>query len=119
MKIDRSVLAPFDFEGLEIVDYTAGKELSSSIAEISVPSGVRHRTAWSKRSDKYYLVLDGALEFTLRGERFDLERRDCVVVPQGTRFSYRNVSGSDVRLLLVHTPSFDLEAEVFDDDGDR
>jgi mannose-6-phosphate isomerase-like protein (cupin superfamily) len=119
MKIDRSVLAPFDFEGLEIVDYTTGMDLSSSIAEITVPPGVRHRTAWSKRSDKYYLVLEGALDFTLGHQSFEIERGDCVVVPQGTRFSYRNASESDVRLLLIHTPSFDLEAEVFEDDGDR
>ena len=37
MKIRRSELVSFDFEGLRIADYTAGKDVSSSVAEISVP----------------------------------------------------------------------------------
>jgi len=117
MKIRRSELEPFDFEGLRIADYTAGKDVSSSVAEISVPPGVRHRTAWSKRSDKYYLMLEGSLDFVVDGEPLTLEAGDCCVIPRGTRFSYRNGSQQTARVLLVHTPSFDLDAEVFEDDA--
>jgi mannose-6-phosphate isomerase-like protein (cupin superfamily) len=117
VKIERRVLEPFDFEGLRITDYTAGRGLSSSLAEISVPPGVRHRTAWSKRSDKYYLVLEGSLDFIVAGEPVQLDSGDCCVIRQGTRFSYRNASDETARLLLVHTPSFELDAEVSEDDG--
>ena len=58
---------PFDFEGLEIRDYTADRDCSSSVAEICVPGGARHGRAWSKRSDKYYFGLQGKLSFTLTG----------------------------------------------------
>lgn len=118
MKIERSALEAFDFEGLQITDYTAGMGLSSSLAEITVPPGVRHRTAWSKRSDKYYLVLEGRLDFAVAGEPVQLDTGDCCTITQGTRFSYRNASDETARLLLVHTPSFDLDAEVFEDDAE-
>jgi hypothetical protein len=49
MKIERDSLKPIDFEGLEIRDYTAGTDVSSSVAETTVPAGVGHRLAWSKR----------------------------------------------------------------------
>ena len=54
MKIERESLKAIEFDGLEIRDYTAGRDVSSSMAEITVPAGARHKRAWSKRSDKYY-----------------------------------------------------------------
>ncbi|HQN96363.1 MAG TPA: cupin domain-containing protein [Thermoanaerobaculales bacterium] len=116
MKIERDALRPFDFEGLEIRDYTAGMGVSSSIAEITVPAGASHRRAWSKRSDKYYFMLEGSLSFTLGAETLDLTAGDCCIVRKGERFSYRNPTGERARVLLVHTPSFDLAAEAFEDE---
>ena len=57
MIIRHDAVDPIEFDGLEIVDYTAGQEHSSSLAEIAVPAGVRHRLSWSNRSDKYYYVV--------------------------------------------------------------
>jgi mannose-6-phosphate isomerase-like protein (cupin superfamily) len=115
MKIDRSTLCPFDFEGLGIVDYTAGRDLSSSIAEIIVPPGVRHRRAWSNRSDKYYIVLEGQLTFEVGDETLELETGDCCIVRQDTHFSYRNTSTATARTLIMHTPRYDDEAERFEE----
>ena len=116
MKVERDSLEPIDFEGLEIRDYTAGVEVSSSVAEITVPAGARHRLAWSKRSDKYYYMLEGSLSFTVGGKTLDLTVGDCCIVRKGVRFSYRNPNGELARVLLVHTPSFDLAEEVFEDE---
>ena len=44
-----------------------------------------------------------------------LSAKDFVFVEQGKRFAYRNDSSSPATLVLVHTPSFDLESEVFTD----
>jgi mannose-6-phosphate isomerase-like protein (cupin superfamily) len=107
-------LAPFDFEGLSIIEYTRGLENpSSSFAVIEVPAGVRHREARSHRCDKLYYLLAGTIEFSLDGERFVLNERDVCIVPRGHRFAYRNGSPEAARLILVHTPKFDLEAEEF------
>lgn len=116
MRIERDSLRPFDFEGLEIRDYTAGADVSSSVAEITVPAGTRHRLAWSKRSDKYYYLLEGRLSFTLGAETLDLAVGDCCIVRRGERFSYRNPASEPAKVLLVHTPRFDLAAEVFEEE---
>ena len=114
MKIQRSALKSFDFEGLGIVDYTEGMDVSSSVAEIIVPPGVRHRRAWSKRSDKYYVVLEGRLTFDVADDTLELEIGDCCIVRRGNRFSYRNDSDGTARMLLMHTPRFEPAAEVFE-----
>jgi mannose-6-phosphate isomerase-like protein (cupin superfamily) len=108
-------VAPIDFDGLAIRDYTAGQGTSSSFAVISVPSGGVHATAWSRRSDKYYYVVSGTVEFVEQGEAHELSAGDFCLVPRGERFSYRNSSEAPATLCLFHTPSFDLGQEVFED----
>jgi mannose-6-phosphate isomerase-like protein (cupin superfamily) len=116
MKIERDALEPIDFEGLEIRDYTAGTEVSSSVAEITVPAGARHRLAWSNRSDKYYYMIEGSLSFVLGVTTIELNVGDCCIIRKGDRFSYSNPTGERATVLLVHTPSFDLAEEVFEDE---
>ncbi|MFC2144104.1 cupin domain-containing protein [Acidobacteriota bacterium] len=115
MKIELESVAPFDFNGLEIRDYTADRLGSSSFAEITVPAGVRHRRAWSRRSDKYYFGLQGRLQFMVDDRAVDLAAGDLLVIRQGERFSYENRTEEVAKLLLVHTPSFDLSQEVFEE----
>jgi mannose-6-phosphate isomerase-like protein (cupin superfamily) len=113
MIVRRSTLQPIDFGGLQIFDYTAGAQLGSSLAVIDVPPGATHAESWSRRSDKYYLVVAGQLDFTLEGERLALGPGDFCLVAQGRRFAYANRGATPARLVLVHTPSFELESEVF------
>lgn len=113
MIVRRESVAPIDFGGLRIFDYTAGHALSSSLAVIEVPPGAHHAEAWSERSDKYYLVIDGALRFVLERDEADLAAGDFCLVRRGQRFSYSNAGSTTVRLLLAHTPSFDLRSEKF------
>ena len=111
MLIRGDALSPIDFGALLIFDYTAGYELGSSLAVIEVPPGVHHAEAWSERSDKYYLVIGGTIHFVLDGEQSDLATGDFCLVRRGRRFSYFNEGPAAARLVLVHTPSFDLQAE--------
>ncbi|SEM22685.1 hypothetical protein SAMN04489760_10745 [Syntrophus gentianae] len=53
MKIAKNSIVPFDFEGLQIIDYTSKTNRSSSIAEIMVLPGASHPKAYSNRSVKY------------------------------------------------------------------
>jgi mannose-6-phosphate isomerase-like protein (cupin superfamily) len=113
MIVRRRSLQPIDFDGLSIFDYTTDLERGSSLAVIEIPPGATHAEAWSRRSDKYYLVVDGQLEFSLQGEQFPLGPGDFCLVEQGKRFSYANQGASPAQLVLVHTPSFELESKVF------
>ena len=80
---------------------------------IEVPAGVKHREAWSKRSDKYYYIVSGQLCFALDGVKYLLSKGSFCRVAQGQKFSYYNQSAESVQLILVHVPSFDLESEMF------
>jgi mannose-6-phosphate isomerase-like protein (cupin superfamily) len=103
----------FDFDGLEIRDYTAGRSGEASLAEVRVAPGACHRRAFSRRSAKLYVLVEGELSITI-GDRADVLRNgDAAVVAVGTEFSYANETEADARLLLVHTPAFALEDEVF------
>ena len=114
MIVRKSDAVAINFEGLRIFDFTGGQQgLSSSLALIDVPAGCDHAQAWSKRSDKYYLVVNGTIRFVLENKVFDLNAGDFCLVRQGEKFSYSNMQNSDAQLVLVHTPSFDLESEVF------
>ena len=115
MKIERESVQPFDFDGLEIRDYTADLKESASWAEISVPAGVRHKRAWSRRSDKYYYVLVGRLRFTIDDRVVELAAGDLCIIRKGGQFSYENTTAEISRILLIHTPSFDLDEEVFEE----
>lgn len=114
MIVRRKALEPIAFDGLRIFDYTAGAKSDSSMAVIEVPSGAIHRESWSRRSGKYYLVVSGQIQFILDGDEFPLASGDFCFVEQGKRFSYRNDEPSTATLVLVHTPSFDIESEVFE-----
>jgi len=115
MFIKRDKVEPVDFNGIKVIDYTSGQDNSSSFAEITLPSGVRHNPSWSNRSDKYYYVIEGIVDFTI-GEKHDkLSSGDACIIPKGVRFSYSNDGPGDAKLILVHTPSFKLEFEEFEE----
>lgn len=113
MFVSRSQMSPVDFDGLRIFDYTAGQSLDASVATIEVAPGARHAEAWSRRSDKYYVVCSGEVRFVLDGEPHTMKAGDFCYVKKGRRFSYSNESAETATLILAHTPRFDLREEVF------
>ncbi len=104
---------PIDFGGMTILDYTANRDSSSSLAVITVPPGGSHAEAWSKRSDKYYYVANGTIDFAVNGEPQTLSAGDFCLIEVGEHFSYRNSTDTQAVLHLFHTPSFDLNEEMF------
>jgi mannose-6-phosphate isomerase-like protein (cupin superfamily) len=101
----------FEWYGLAISDHTAGLELSSSVVTIDVPPGARHPRAWSDRSDKYYVIMEGRVRFQVGGESSDLGPADVCIVGRGEIFEYANRTRRPARLTLVHTPPFAPDAE--------
>lgn len=115
MKISKDSINPIDFEGLAIIDYTAGRDLSSSVAEITIAPSIKHRKSYSTRSDKYYYLVSGQVQFNVDGKLYDLFPGDVCLIFNGQKFFYQNNSGEPAKLILVHTPSFNLDSEVFEE----
>jgi mannose-6-phosphate isomerase-like protein (cupin superfamily) len=113
MIIRKDSLKPIDFFGLKIYDFTAGFESRSSFAIVQVLPHSKHKEAWSTRSDKFYYVLNGEIQFILENKEFILSKDDFLVVLKGQHFSYKNVQKSGATLILIHTPSFDIKFERF------
>lgn len=114
MLIRRKEIKPIEFDELKIIDYTAGQDTISSFAEITVPAGIGHRLSWSNRSDKHYYIIKGNVTFTVNGESYDHFPGDVCIIPKGSRFRYSNTGSEEVKLILIHTPNFKLECEVFE-----
>ena len=104
---------PFDFGGLKIRELTPGDLSGASIAEIAVAPGCSHQRARSNKSDKIYFCLQGAVSFRVEGQAVVLDNRDLLLIPKNEWFDYRNDQEETARLLLIHIPSFEIEAEAF------
>ncbi len=111
--VRRAQVEPSAFGNLQIWDYKPGSELSASVALVQARPGAAHGRVRSGRSDKYYYVLNGLVEFEVGRISFWLTQGDLLCIPKGEWFDYRN-SGSDVAtLLLFHTPPYRLADEQF------
>jgi mannose-6-phosphate isomerase-like protein (cupin superfamily) len=114
MIIKENKVEQFDFDGLKITDYTAKLDENSSFATISVLPQISHKLSWSKRSDKYYYIMAGKITFIMNGKEYVLGNGDLCVIKKGEKFRYKNDSNEIVKMILVHTPNFKLDQEVFE-----
>jgi mannose-6-phosphate isomerase-like protein (cupin superfamily) len=114
MVIRKNDVCPINFNGLNISDYTANAKLISSFAIIDVPPEFSHQLSWSKRSEKYYYIISGKIEFVVDNKPFILEKGDLCHIKQGEKFMYKNTFFENAVMVLVHTPNFDLNEEVFE-----
>jgi mannose-6-phosphate isomerase-like protein (cupin superfamily) len=114
MIIRENAVEQFDFDGLKIADYTVKLDGNSSFATISVLPQISHKLSWSKRSDKYYYIITGEINFTVNDKDYVLSNGDLCVIKKGEKFKYTNNSGGIVKMILVHTPNFQLDREVFE-----
>lgn len=107
---------PFVWNGLNIRDITANVSSLTSFAYIEVSPFSTHLLSYSKMSEKYYYVLSGQLHFYLDGSEFVLSKNEFCIVPPQCKFSYANRSNKPVEILLIHTPKFNIENEVFEEE---
>jgi len=111
--IRRTNTESFAFGDLQIWDYKPGREMSASVALVQMRPGASHSRTRSLRSDKYYYVLSGLVEFEVGQISYWLAQGDLLIIPKGEWFDFRNGGPEMATLLVVHTPPFRLEAEEF------
>jgi mannose-6-phosphate isomerase-like protein (cupin superfamily) len=114
MIIRENEVEQFDFDGLKITDYTARLDENSSFAIIAVLPQIGHKLSWSERSNKYYYILDGKINFIVNDKEYILSNGDLCVIKKGEKFKYKNDSNEIVKMILVHTPNFKLDQEIFE-----
>jgi mannose-6-phosphate isomerase-like protein (cupin superfamily) len=114
MIIRKDKINAINFNGLNIFDYTSDLDEKSSFAIIQVPARTSHQLSYSKRSDKYYYVMDGTIDFTINDNNYSMNKGDFCIVKKGEKFKYSNNTKKIATLVLVHTPRFILHEEVFE-----
>ncbi len=110
----REATASFAFQDLTIREMTPDGLTSASVAEVTVPPSAAHARARSTKSDKLYAGQEGEVVFRLDGGEVRLRPGDTLAIPAGSWFAYVNDGERTARLLLVHVPPFDLDAEEFE-----
>ena len=106
-----SNINPFQFYDLVIRELSPEGYETLSVAEVRVPPGAAHPTARSTKSDKLYVCIEGTIIFELNGDSKRLAPLDVLLIPATEWFTYSNDAGVEARLLLVHTPPFDIASE--------
>ena len=80
MIIKENEVEQFDFDGLNIMDYTAKLDENSSFATISVLPQISHKLSWSKSSDKYYYIIAGKINFIVNDKEYVLSNGDFCII---------------------------------------
>ena len=114
MIIRKTAVETFNFDGLAITDYTANLDEQSSFAVITVPPQASHKLSWSHRSDKYYYIVKGIINFSINNVGDTLAQGDFCLVKKGDKFCYSNTGKESCEMILVHTPNFKLAQEVYE-----
>ena len=104
-------VTPSSFYDLTIRELSPTDYDRLSVAEVGVPPGAAHPKARSTISDKLYVCIEGTITFQLNEESMQLNPLDVLLIPRAEWFSYRNDASEEGKLLLVHTPPFDIARE--------
>lgn len=75
-----------------------------SIVDSISPDGSGPPRHVHAREDETFILISGACEFWLEGERFTRSAGDSVFVPRGKEHTFRVVGGAPSRHILVLTP---------------
>ena len=108
-----------EFCGLQIKDYTSSIECRTSLAIVTVPPQGGHPAAYSERSEKLYLIAQGAVSFTIGDDVATLNEGDACLVRRGEKFFYQNHTQETACLVLLHTPAFDDRFERLIDSAEQ
>lgn len=111
--VQNSSRVPFEFRGLQIRELTPEDLQWGSVAEIEVPPGSTHDTTRSLKSDKLYICVEGTVAFQVENNNLKLEPMDVLLIHKLCWFNYHNNTEKPARLVLIHTPPFNLANEEF------
>jgi len=63
----------------------------------------------------FFTPTKGRFNFNVEDDSYELFAGDVCIVPKGKQFRYKNIGDSEAKLILIHTPSFKMEYEGFEE----
>jgi mannose-6-phosphate isomerase-like protein (cupin superfamily) len=106
MQITRHAdVAPYQFADLWLRELSPEAMQTGSIAEITLPIGMERTPRRSKKVDRVYVVLAGAVEFRVDGATERLGHGDVIHIADGEEYGFFNGGQEEARLLLFRAPA--------------
>lgn len=99
--------------GIDLLIYGHGT-LGANVCHVSVESG--HFEEFSNSVSHFlYYIIEGSGVFILNDEKVEANTADLITIPPNTRIHYFGT----MKMLLVTTPSFNIDDEIHVRDVDR
>lgn len=85
---------------------------NQSLAEATVPQGVKTLLHYHKKSEELYHILEGAGAMTLGNRTFEVNKGDTVCIPPTTLHCIENTGDNELRILCCCAPAYSHEDTV-------
>jgi len=116
--VNRDRSAPFTTkDGSEIrsiLDRTNSGVMNQSLAEATLPAGVRTTPHVHPRTEEIYYILRGAGRMTIGAEQRAVGPGDGILIPPATRHTIQNVGQEPLVFLCCCAPSYADEDTVLE-----
>jgi mannose-6-phosphate isomerase-like protein (cupin superfamily) len=97
-----------------LLDARFGGAANQSLAEATLTPGQSTQRHYHAETEELYVLLEGAGEMEVDGERGRVEAGDAVLIPRGARHQIRADSGGELRFLCCCAPPYRDEDTFFE-----
>jgi RimJ/RimL family protein N-acetyltransferase len=101
----------FQFHDLTIRELGDVANGVTSATRVDVRPHEHHPYSYSSRSDRLFVMLEGALRFDVDGIAYVARAADAVLVRKGLLYDYFDCQGKPARMLVVSAPPADPSSE--------
>jgi mannose-6-phosphate isomerase-like protein (cupin superfamily) len=88
---------------------------NQSLAEASIPPGIKTRLHYHRQSEELYHVTAGQGLMTLGDRQLDVGAGDTICIPAGTEHCIENTGEHDLKILCSCAPAYSHEDTVLVD----
>jgi mannose-6-phosphate isomerase-like protein (cupin superfamily) len=97
-----------------LLDANLGGSREQSLAEASLPPGGSTQRHYHARTEEIYVVLEGAGEMEIEGNRRHVVAGDAILIPAGAWHEIRADADGELRFLCCCAPPYSDEDTFFE-----
>jgi mannose-6-phosphate isomerase-like protein (cupin superfamily) len=97
-----------------LLDAESGGAANQSLAEAWLDPGQATQRHYHAASEELYVLLDGAGEMEIDGERRRVDRGDAILIPPGARHQITASTEAPLRFLCCCAPPYSHDDTFFD-----